>query len=208
MSTPTDDHALLAQGLAALDLPADLAEPLLAYRDELARWNQAYNLTAVRDAREMIPRHLLDSLSVLPHVRGDRLIDVGSGGGLPGMPLALANGELEVTLLDSNSKKTRFCQHFILHSQLDRIEVVNERAENYHPEQPFDTVVSRAFASLGDFIRVAGHLCADGGRMLAMKAILAEEELETIAAGWKAHSLPLDVPSLDEERCVVVIERV
>jgi 16S rRNA (guanine527-N7)-methyltransferase len=202
------DHDTLISGLVALDLPEFLAEPLLAYRDELQRWNQAYNLTAVRDPVAMIPRHLLDSLSVLPHLRGARLIDVGTGGGLPGLPLALANGELEVTLLDSNAKKTRFCQHFILHQQLDRIDVVHERAENYHPEQPFDTVVSRAFASLADFIKVAGHLCADGGRMLAMKGTAPDEEIAAIGGGWKAHSTPLVVPFLDEERCVVTLERV
>jgi 16S rRNA (guanine527-N7)-methyltransferase len=202
----TDRDDLLA-GLDTLGLPATLADALLAYRDLLLRWNQAYNLTSVRDPAAMVPRHLLDSLSIRPFVQGQRLIDVGTGAGLPGLPLAIADPQRSVTLLDGNSKKTRFCQHAVFELGLTDIAVVHERAENYHPEQAFDTVTGRAFASLAEFVRVAGHLCAEGGRMLAMKGTLPEGEAEAVDAGWSVHCTPLEVPYLDEERCVVILER-
>jgi len=204
---PRSDRDTLIAGLKALALPGQLADRLLAYRDELLRWNRAYNLTAIRDPAAMVTRHLLDSLSIHPYVRGGSLIDVGTGAGLPGIPLALVDPERRVTLLDGNAKKTRFCQHMVFELDLANVTVVHERAESYRPERPSDTVTSRAFASLADFVRVAGHLCDAGGRMLAMKGPHPEGEIAALAADWRGTCEPLEVPFLDEERSLVVIER-
>jgi len=204
---PRSDRDTLTAGLEALALPPQLADRLLAYRDELLRWNRAYNLTAVRDPSLMITRHLLDSLSIHPHLSGTSLIDVGTGAGLPGIPLAIMDPDRRITLLDGNAKKTRFCQHMVFELDLANVTVVHTRAESYRPERPSDTVTSRAFASLADFVRVAGHLCAAGGRMLAMKGLPPEAEIAELASDWRAKCSPLVVPSLAEERSLVVIER-
>lgn len=201
-----DPRALLDAGLRELGLDAALAEPLMAYLDELHKWNAAYNLTAIRETSEMVTRHLLDSLVVLPHVRG-RLLDVGAGAGLPGIPLAIANPALDVTVLDSNGKKARFMRHAQRTLGLANVAVVEARAEAFEAERPFDTIVSRAFASLSDFLVQTESLLAAGGQWVAMKGKLDPEELAQVPARFVIRETHrLQVPGLDEDRHAVVAE--
>lgn len=182
-------------------LPEGAAEAMIHYLRLLQRWNQAYNLSAVRDPREMLHRHLLDSLSVLPYVEGDALLDVGSGAGLPGIPLALARPGLAVTLLDSNGKKQRFTRQVALELGLHRLRFAQERLERYRPDQPFDTVISRAFAALPAYVPEALRLCCPGGRVLAMKGRLPEEELAALPRALRGCTLTaLDVPGVAGQR--------
>jgi len=200
----------LAPGLAALGvtLPAGGEARLLEFVELLQHWNQAYNLTAVRDPGEMVVKHLLDSLAVLPYVRGTPVEDVGAGAGLPGIPLAIALPDTRFVLLDSNGKKTRFVVQAAASLKLHNVEVVQSRAEGYRPAEPFATVISRAFATLGEFLRLAGQGCASGGRLLAMKGTYPDEELRDIPEGFRLLGVQaLKVPGLDAERCVVEIEK-
>lgn len=197
----------LSAGLAALALPAALCGPLLAYLDELQKWNAAYNLTAVREPLAMVRRHLLDSLAVLPYVRSP-LLDVGSGAGLPGIPLALARPQLAVTLLDSNGKKARFLRHAVRSLGLDNAQVVQERAEAYRPAAGFASVVSRAFGTVAEFVRVTAQLPAADGQWLAMKGKLDRRELQDLPAGVGVVEVkPLNVPGLAEQRHLVILAR-
>lgn len=192
-------------GLVALKLDVALAGPLLRYLGELVQWNKAYNLTAVRDPAEMVTRHFLDSLVVSPFMAG-RVLDIGSGAGFPGIPLALANPALQVTVLDSNGKKARFLRHAKRALALGNVEVQESRAEAYRPELRFDTVTSRAFGTLAEFCRLAGHLMVPGGRLVAMKGKLAAKELSDLPDGFEIQdSHPLQVPGLNEERHAIVI---
>ena len=204
----------LLAGLLALKLDSALAPPLLKYLGELVLWNKAYNLTAVREPAEMVTRHLLDSLVVLPHVGAAhgrdscRVIDVGSGAGLPGIPLAIANPALHVTLLDSNGKKARFLRHAQRTLPLANVEVVEARAEAHAPAQRFDAVVSRAFSALGEFLQATAALGADGGRWLAMKGKLDRKELADVPPGFRVEQeIQLQVPGLDEERHLILCTR-
>lgn len=179
-----------------------------AYLDLLSRWNRAYNLTAVREPAEMVAKHLNDSLAVLPYVHGTTVLDVGTGAGLPGLVLAMADPRLEVTLLDSNGKKTRFCEYAIDALGVDNARVVQSRVEDYRPGGAFDTVVSRAFASVPDFVRAAGALCAPDGRMLAMKGARPDDELAALPPGWVVEAVhALDVPGLEAERHLAVLRK-
>ena len=199
-------EARLIAGLAALKLDPALAGPLLRYLGELVLWNKAYNLTSVREPAEMVTRHLLDSLAVLPYARG-RVLDVGSGAGLPGIPLALANAALAVTVLDSNGKKARFLRHAARQIPV-LVEVVEARAEAYSPVQRFDTVVSRAFASFREFLETTEPLGADDGRWLAMKGKLDRQELADVPPGFRVEQeIQLKVPGLDEERHLIIATR-
>ena len=203
-------QARLAPGLASLGvaLPPGGEQRLLEFVELLQRWNQAYNLTAVRDPAEMLTKHILDSLAVLPHVRRGPVQDVGAGAGLPGIPLAIALPDTRFVLLDSNGKKTRFMVQAKAALKLHNVEVVQARAEGYRPPVPFATVLSRAFASLGEFITLAGAGCAPGGCLLAMKGANPEQELAEIPAGYRVLGVhPLQVPGLGAERCVVEIEK-
>lgn len=189
-----------------LTLPVGATDALLDYIALLARWNAAYNLTAVRDPAEMVTRHLLDSLAVLPYVRGDNLVDLGTGPGLPGIPLALAAPQLAVTLVDSNGKKARFLREAVRALKLANVLVVEARVEEV--EGQFDTVTARAFASLADMLAWGGRLLAPGGVWLALKGRLPEDELAGVPADFAvAQILPLSVPGLDAERHLVVIKR-
>ncbi len=193
----------LAEGLDALGIPATAAQRrgLLDYVALLAKWNRVYNLTAVRDPRQMLTRHILDSLAVLPHLQGRRVLDVGTGGGLPGIPLALLSPEREFVLLDSNSKKTRFVQQAVLELGLGNVAVVHARVEAWAPGQVFDSVVSRAFASLRDMLEMAGAFCAEDGQLLAMKGALAQEELADLPPGYALAAIHrLQVPGLEDEQ--------
>lgn len=202
----------LAAGLAELRLPAELAAPLLHYLDELQRWNRAYNLTAVRDPLEMVSRHLLDALALVPVLAGPLsspgrcLLDVGSGAGLPAVPLALAFPGLAVTALDANGKKARFLRHVQRQLGLARLSVAEARVEHWQPPQRFDFITSRAFASLADFTQLSRPLLAPGGQWLAMKGKLSPAERQALPAGIELVSCrTLHVPGLDETRQLVVL---
>jgi 16S rRNA (guanine527-N7)-methyltransferase len=202
--------AALAEGMKQLGLTASLEVQarLLDYVRLLRKWNGVYNLTAVRDPAEMVTRHLLDSLAVLPHVQGPRILDVGSGAGLPGIPLALMAPAWQFTLLDSNSKKTRFIRQAISELGLENAEAVHDRIEAFQPTAGFDTVVSRAFATIADFVHQAGHCCTPDGVILAMKGQLPEAELADVPEGYSVAGVHrLQVPGLQEERHVVCLQR-
>lgn len=200
---------LLATGIDELRLPLNEhhQHQLLNYLELLERWNQVYNLTAVREPDAMVTLHLLDSLSVLPYLHGNQVIDVGSGAGLPGIPLAITNPDRHFVVLDSIGKKTRFMAQAIQTLGLKNIDVVQARVEQYQPEQRFNTVISRAFAALDHFIKCTAHLCAPNGRFLAMKGAIADDERNTLPSGYRElEMIELTVPGLDAQRCLVCIE--
>lgn len=198
----------LDDGLAALglDLPGDVRERLIDYVELLTRWNAAYNLTAVRDPGEMIARHLLDSLAIAPYVSGENLADLGSGAGLPGIPLALLQPERQFTLVDSNGKKARFLREAVRALKLGHVRVFEGRVQDV-PGQ-FDCITARAFATLADMLDWAGRLLTDGGRWLAMKGKLQDDEIAALPQGFRIEqSLALDVPGTVGERHLIVIRR-
>jgi 16S rRNA (guanine527-N7)-methyltransferase len=198
----------LAGGLEemGLDLDAATRTRLLNYVALMQKWNKVYNLTAVREPEKMVTQHLLDSLAVLPYIVGHRVIDVGTGPGLPGIPLALANPALEIALLDSNHKKTSFLRQASLELGLNNVTVICERVEVWRPEEKYDVVISRAFSDLAEFASLALHLCKDTGRMLAMKGVYPHEELARLPATVVLQGIePLKVPGLDAERHLVLL---
>ncbi|MBR9827065.1 MAG: 16S rRNA (guanine(527)-N(7))-methyltransferase RsmG [Oceanospirillales bacterium] len=200
---------LLLSSLKPLQIELDDAqiEQLLAYHQLLVKWNKAYNLTAVRDPAEMVTRHLVDSLSVLPWIGSGRLLDVGSGPGLPGIPLAICRPQLDVTTLDSNGKKTRFQQQVKNELGLDNLTVINGRVEAVEAP-PFDMVISRAFASIADMLQLSGHLASEQGIFLAMKGLYPESELEGIPANFVLHeSHRLELPATEGERHLLILGR-
>jgi 16S rRNA (guanine527-N7)-methyltransferase len=201
---------LLTDGVAQLQVQLSAAQcaVLLDYLRLLDKWSRVYNLTAVHDPREMVIRHLLDSLSVIPHIKGPLVLDVGTGAGLPGIPLAVALPELEFVLLDSVAKKTRFVLQAVSELRLSNVMVKTQRVEDYRPVKLFDTVISRAFSSIAEFVAVAGAQCRPGGVLLAMKGRYPEEELSGLAVGFQLLEVTrLSVPGLDEERHVVRLSR-
>jgi 16S rRNA (guanine527-N7)-methyltransferase len=199
---------LLRRGLKAmgLALPPPTQARLVAFVRLLEKWNRQYNLTAVRDPEQMVTRHLLDSLSVLPDLRGPRVLDIGTGAGLPGIPLALARPDLSFTLLDSNAKKLTFVRQALHELGITNVTVAQARAEKFHPEAKFDTLIARALASLHEMLAVSAHLCAPGGRLLAMKGVFPQEELAAIGANYHVEVKALTVPGLDAERHLVILE--
>ena len=197
----------LLQGLDQLnlELEANVVGRLLGYADFLLKWNKTYNLTAIRDSHGVIVKHLLDSLSVLPFCPHGSVLDIGAGAGLPSVVLAVANPDLSVTAIDSNSKKTRFLQQCVYHLKLTNLRVLHQRAENLSPDDPYDFVVSRAFASLEDFFQVAMPVTKPSGLILAMKGRYPHEELEAAGTMCDIKTInSLTVPFLDEERHIVV----
>ncbi|KEA62528.1 rRNA small subunit 7-methylguanosine (m7G) methyltransferase GidB [Marinobacterium lacunae] len=201
--------AQLEQQLSALKIAADQhqVDSLLAYLALLVKWNKAYNLTAVRDPAEMVTRHLVDSLSILPWIGEGRLIDVGSGPGLPGIPLAIMRPELDVTTLDSNGKKTRFQNQVKLELGLSNLDVIHGRVEQCD-KGPYEQIVSRAFASLADMLNWTGHLCSDQGVFLAMKGLYPEAELNQLPPGYALKACHrLDLPDTDGERHLLILGR-
>ena len=203
-SLATALRAGLAQ-LSAADIGAGQQAKLLAYIDLLARWNRSYNLTAIRDPAEMISRHLLDSLSVLPWISGLRLLDAGTGAGLPGVPLAIARPHMRIILLDSTGKKVRFLNHVARELRLENVSPVQERLEAYQPEAAFDAIISRAFATLTSFAEAARHL-AGTARLLAMKGRYPADELDTLPGWVRVESVEkLGVPGLQEDRHLVIM---
>ncbi|MHB8622435.1 MAG: 16S rRNA (guanine(527)-N(7))-methyltransferase RsmG [Sulfuricaulis sp.] len=197
----------LQQGLhdMHLNLAATEREKLLIFLELLEKWNRAYNLTAVRDPEQMVPRHLLDSLSALPHLQGARILDIGTGAGLPGIPLALARPDLGFTLLDSNAKKTRFITQAIHELGLKNIEIAQERVEKFHPPVKFDTLIARAFASIPDMLAASRHLCVSHGRFLVMKGVFPQEELAAVIDGYQAEVKAQRIPGLDAARHLVIL---
>ncbi len=200
----------LADGLARLKLvlSQDTQQKLLDYVALVQKWNKVYNLTAVRDTDKMLTHHLLDSLAVVPYVAAAKtILDVGSGAGLPGIPLALALPQAHVTLLDSNQKKTTFLNQAVIELKLQNVTVVCERVEKYTTSQTFDWVVSRAFAELADFVTQAGRLVAPGGTLLAMKGVNPADEIAQLKEGFKLSGVtPLAVPGLAAERHLVFLQ--
>ena len=201
----------LASGLDALRLPVEPAveRKLLDYVALIAKWNRVYNLTAVREPEKMLSLHVLDSLAVAPHLAGRTLLDVGSGAGLPGIPLAIVRPGLEVTLLDSNRKKTTFQQQALIELGLANARAVNSRAESWKPPSLFDIVISRAFSALAEFVAAAGKLCAPEGTLVAMKGVYPHEELARVPAAYAVRDVRrLDVPGIAAERHLVFVTRV
>ena len=200
----------IAEGLAAMgiDLPGDARVRLAAHLELIAKWNRVHNLTAVRETTQMVVLHLLDSLSVLPHLEGAKtIVDVGSGPGLPGIPIAIARPRAQVTLLDSSHKKCAFLQQAKTELALDNVTVVCDRVERWHPALRFDAVVSRAFSELADFVAQAQHLVAPGGRLIAMKGVYPFDEIARVPATHRvAQVIELRVPKLDAKRHLVFVE--
>ncbi|GHD41972.1 16S rRNA m(7)G-527 methyltransferase [Marinobacter persicus] len=200
----------LRRGLAAMDLALTESQQqqLLAFLALLDKWNKAYNLTAVRDERVMVARQLLDSLSILPWVTTDHLLDVGAGGGLPGIPLAIVFPDKQFTLLDSNGKKTRFLNQCVLELGLKNVRVIHGRAEQCQPEQPFHQISSRAFTALENLVSWCGPLLAENGQFLAMKGQYPHDEVSALPAGWQVESShSLQVPGADGERHLLIVTR-
>jgi 16S rRNA (guanine527-N7)-methyltransferase len=204
----------LREGLAAMGLvlSAEVQARLLAYVALLKKWNTTYNLTAIRDEAEMVTQHLLDSLSVLPVLEksalaGRRWADIGSGAGLPGIPLAIVQPDLDMSLIETVEKKSAFQRQAKIELGLTNVTVVKRRVEEV-PGGAFDAVISRAFADLADFVRLAGHLLKPGGRLYAMKGLLPEDEISRLPSGWAVVDCTrLNVPGLDAQRHLLVIER-
>jgi len=199
----------LAAGIAALglSLPDGAETKLLAYLALLDKWNRVYNLTAVREAERMVSHHLLDSLAAVPFFQGETILDVGSGGGLPGIPLAIARPELQVTLIDSIAKKTAFLLQAKAELGLANLQVVTGRVEAFRPETGFDVITSRAFSDLREFVSLTRHLLRPGGRWLAMKGLYPNEEIAQLPAGVRVSAdHALVVPGLDASRHLIVLE--
>ena len=206
-----DNHVSTLQA-GAQQLGLTLSEPdaqrMLKLLDELDDWNQRMNLTAIRARDQQVTKHLLDSLSVASFVRGPRVLDVGTGAGFPGLPLALVMPDVQFTLLDSTAKKLKFIEHSAQLIGASNVQTVHARAESFRPKDRFDTVMSRAVGAVGVFVEWAGHLCIGGGRLLAMKGRHPTDELQKLPSGWKVAAVHrLSVPGLDEERHLVEICR-
>lgn len=197
----------LAWGLGELGIPADATTQLklLDYLALLEKWNKVHNLTAVRDPLAMVFLHLLDSLAVLPYIGHGRLLDVGSGAGLPGIPIALARPDLKTTLLDTSHKKTSFLRHVKATLDIANLEVVCGRAEQFRPGHHFDSIISRAFSNLSEFVDLTRHLLADTGVWLAMKGVYPFDEL-TELQGLRSEVLPLRVPGIAAQRHLVILK--
>jgi 16S rRNA (guanine527-N7)-methyltransferase len=204
------ERCMLIESSARLGIGLSEAQAAQMMRllDELDEWNQRMNLTAIRERSQQITKHLLDSLSVQPHLAGERIVDVGTGAGFPGLPLAIVNPERQFTLIDSTAKKLKFIDHVVQLLGLTNVQTVHVRAEQYRPELRFHCVLSRAVGPIETFVKWAGHLCVGGGRLLAMKGRHPQEELTKLPSGWKLAAVHrLSVPGLDEERHLVEICR-
>lgn len=199
----------LAKGLAkmGLDLSAEQRDRLLAYLQLLAKWNKTYNLTAIQEPERMLTHHLLDSLAILPHIKGGRMLDVGSGGGLPGIPLAVAMPNLEVTLLETSGKKCAFLQQAVIELGLQQqVQVAHARVEDFQAAPCFPQVVSRAFSELAEFVRLTRHLLCAHGDWLAMKGAYPNEELALLQGVQVKADYKLNVPGLSADRHLIILE--
>ncbi len=190
-----------------LSLPDGAAARLVAYLDLMAKWNRVYNLTAIREADRAVTHHVLDCLAILPHVQGGRVADVGSGAGLPGIPIALARPEWQVTLIESNHKKSSFLLQAVAELGITNAGVATQRVEAL-PAGNFNLVVSRAFSDLPEFARLAGPLVAPGGTLAAMKGLYPDEELALLPKEWRAEDIiPLRVPGIEAARHLILMKR-
>ncbi|MDP1573524.1 MAG: 16S rRNA (guanine(527)-N(7))-methyltransferase RsmG [Coxiellaceae bacterium] len=196
-------NKILSSGISQLQLTMsnEAQEKLLAYLHLLQKWNHAYNLTAITDFDKMITYHLLDSLSIAPFILGNNIVDVGSGAGLPGIPLAIYFPEKQFTLMDSIGKKTRFIAQAVRELQLKNVQVVQTRAEEYQSKNAFDTMTARAVASIDDLVKISRELLQDNGKLLMMKADVSAEELEKYPLTCEK----LSVPGIDGERCLIIL---
>ncbi|MDD2047212.1 MULTISPECIES: 16S rRNA (guanine(527)-N(7))-methyltransferase RsmG [Pseudomonas] len=210
-SQVTPQHAEeLSTGARQLGVELSEAQhaQLLAYLALLIKWNKAYNLTAVRNPDEMVSRHLLDSLSVMPFIHSERWLDVGSGGGMPGIPLAILHPDKQVTVLDSNGKKTRFLTQVKLELKLDNLTVIHKRVEEFQPAQPFSGIVSRAFSSMENFTNWTRHLGDEQTQWLAMKGLHPADELVALPADFRVDSeQALTVPGCQGQRHLLILRR-
>ncbi len=198
----------LKRGLIALGLvlERDTQQRLLDYIALIDKWNRVHNLTAIREPEKMVSHHLLDSLAVAPHLHARRLLDVGSGAGLPGIPLALANPDMHVTLLDSNHKKVAFLNQAVMELKMKNAEVCGERVESWKTQEGFDVIISRAFSDMSEFVHMTRHLLAPGGTFAAMKGMHPYEEIDKLPSGCIVQQvLPLAIPGLDGARHLVLI---
>lgn len=198
----------LCAGLAALKLDTSYAGKLLDYLDLLVRWNRTYNLTAIRDPHDMLTKHLLDSLAMHPYFTQRNLADLGSGAGLPGIPLAIIRPDAEISLVESNGKKTRFLREAVRQLGLSNVSVLESRAESVAGDGQYQAITARAMDRLAGILAVGGHLLAPGGVLLAMKGPQIQDEIAELPQQWQVLALhPLSVPGLDAERQLAVIGR-
>ena len=198
---------MLKQGIAELGVHVDrrAQDAMLAYLELLKRWNRVYNLTAVAGDARSVTRHLLDSLSIITYLHGERIIDIGSGAGLPGVPISLSCPARHIVLLDSNAKRCRFLRQVKAELKLDNVEIVQNRAENYQPAEKFDSLLSRAFSDLPAFVTACRHLVAEGGKILAMKGNWEEGMADDLPGDFRVEDvIKLDVPGLEEQRHLVI----
>ncbi|HEX9403643.1 MAG TPA: 16S rRNA (guanine(527)-N(7))-methyltransferase RsmG [Steroidobacteraceae bacterium] len=205
-ATRESELELLAAGARDIGIAVDSsgAEALLKLVDELEAGNAQFNLTAIRDRLGMLRKHVLDSLTLQPYLRGSRVADIGTGAGFPGLPLAIVNPQRRFTLVEATGKKARFVEQTARRLGCHNVQVEHARAENYRPFELFDTVVARALSSLADFAAYAGHLCAPGGRLLAMKGKRPDEEISALPKSFRVLAVHrLKVPGLDDERHLV-----
>ncbi|MDV2468991.1 16S rRNA (guanine(527)-N(7))-methyltransferase RsmG [Acinetobacter chinensis] len=203
----------LKQGSSALglELSEDALTLLLKYQDALVLWNKAYNLTAIRDPKEMLVKHLLDSLSILKDLPAGRLLDIGTGGGMPGMIIALCQPERQCVLLDSNGKKIRFLKQFIADLKLQNVIAVQTRVENedsINELGKFDVITSRAFASLTDFIAASRPYMHDQSIIASMKGLIPEDEVKAVEKQFSCDIIELKVPRLDEQRHLLLLKQI
>jgi len=200
--------ASLDAGLASLrlDLSAQQKVALLNYLSLLGKWNKTYNLTAIHAPERMLTHHILDSLALTPYVTSGALLDVGSGAGFPGIPLAIVRPDLPVTVMDASQKKCGFMQQVAIELRLANVSVVHARVEAYQAPQKFMQIVSRAFSDLAEFVRLSAHLLAPGGNWLAMKGVHPDEEIAQLKAARVVRAVPLQVPGLNAERSLIIME--
>ena len=198
----------LTEALAAmgLDLEARQEVALLDYLALLAKWNRTYNLTAIHEPERMLTHHVLDSLAILPHVGAGPLLDVGSGGGVPGIPLAISRPDLTVTLLDASQKKCGFMQQAAIELGLSRVRVIHARVEEVREAGGFPQIVSRAFSELQAFVSLTRHLLAPGGQWLAMKGVHPNEEIAQLKGARVREAIRLHVPGLEADRHLIIME--
>jgi 16S rRNA (guanine527-N7)-methyltransferase len=199
---------MLSKALSKLQIDPRCVAPLMVFTRLLDKWNKTYNITAIRDLNKMVVLHLIDSASVYCYLSGNSIIDVGTGGGIPGIIFAIINPHLKVTLLDSNQKKTRFLRFAQRQLKLENVQVVCERVEKYHPQNPFDVVISRAFSEVGLFLKLAGHLCSQEGVILAMKGPREESEKKASEFGFELTSdIDVKVPFLEAQRRLLIFKK-
>lgn len=199
---------LLSHALSALQIDLSCVEPLMSFIRMLEKWNKTYNITAIRELHKMVVLHLIDSASVYRYLSGNSIIDVGTGGGIPGIIFAIINPELKVTLLDSKQKKTRFIRFAQRQLKLENVQIVCQRVEKYQPLNPFDVVISRAFSEVGLFLKLAGHLCSNDGVMLAMKGPKEESEKKAGNFGFElTQDIDVNVPFLEAQRRLLIFKK-